>query len=262
MSHDPLYFCSVSCYFSFFISEASQQWSLQAVGWGQVLVPKWWPLGALAPMNIPWGLCHPCLCPQSEPYLIPASPGDPLRSAGRSGPGSYEASALPWVPVHMKPGVHPPRVESLFPPVLWSSCTQVPLAFKAKSSDAPPNARPSGWGAWCGAQYSHFCGKTSVIYLFSSLGVAHPVGIGFDFITKVSFLLSCCGFFFVFWCRISFLVGSKLLLLMVVQQLVVILMFSWKEVSSSPSTPLSCLLLPLIFHRCITCFTKFKITIW
>ena len=39
---------------------------------------------------------------------------------------------LPWV--HMRPCLCPPRVESLFPSVLWSSCNQVPLAFKAEYS--------------------------------------------------------------------------------------------------------------------------------
>ena len=33
--------------------EASQHWSLQAVGWGQVLVPKWQPLRERTPRNIP-----------------------------------------------------------------------------------------------------------------------------------------------------------------------------------------------------------------
>ena len=85
-------------------------------------------------MNIPWGLCHQCPCPHSEPQAALASSGYPPRLTGRSGPGSYGVTALPWVPVHMKPCVHPPRVESVFPPVLWSSCTQAPLAFKAKCS--------------------------------------------------------------------------------------------------------------------------------
>ena len=41
--------------------------------------------------------------------------------------------------------VCPPAVESLFPPVLWSSCTQAPLACKADALGAPPpDARPSG----------------------------------------------------------------------------------------------------------------------
>ena len=39
---------------------------------------------------------------------------------------------LPWVPVYMRPCVHPPRVESPFPPVLSSFWDL--LAFKAKCS--------------------------------------------------------------------------------------------------------------------------------
>ena len=35
-------------------------------------------------------------------------------------------------------------------------------------------------------------------------------GMGFDYITNVPLLLSCCGFFLVFGCRISCLVGSSL----------------------------------------------------
>ena len=37
-----------------------------------------------------------------------------------------------WVLVHMRPCVRPPRVESLFPPVLWISCTHSLLAFNTK----------------------------------------------------------------------------------------------------------------------------------
>ena len=42
---------------------------------------------------------------------------------GRFGPDSYGISALYLVLVHMYPCVHPPRVEFLFPSVLWSSFT-------------------------------------------------------------------------------------------------------------------------------------------
>ena len=112
--------------------EMSQHWSLQAVRWGQFLLPS--PLGELTLMNIPWGLCLQCPCPHSEPQLTPTSLGDPPRPAGRSGSGSYVVTALPWVPVHVKPYVHLSRVESLFLSVLCSSCTQAPKAFKAKCS--------------------------------------------------------------------------------------------------------------------------------
>ena len=106
--------------------------TLSADGWGQVLVPKWRPLGKLMPMSVLWGVCHQCPCPHSDHSLAPA--GDSPRPAGRFVSGSYEISALPWVPVQVKSCVHPPRMESLFPPVLWSSCTQALLAFKAKCS--------------------------------------------------------------------------------------------------------------------------------
>ena len=64
-----------------------------------------------------------------------------------------------------------------------------------------------------------------MVQLLSSLWVTHPVGMRFDLITIAPLLLSRCGFFFVFGCRVSFLVDSNIFLWMVVQQLVVILMF-------------------------------------
>ena len=97
------------------------------------------------------------LAPTVEPQVTPTSPGDPLRPSGSSGPISCWVTVLPWVPVSMKPCVHHPNMESLFPLVLWSSCTQGLLAFKAKCFGAyPPDARLPGWGAWCGTQKSHY----------------------------------------------------------------------------------------------------------
>ena len=113
--------------------EVSQHWSLQPVGWNQVLMTKRQPLGEFTPMNIPWGLCHQCPCLHNESLLTPACPGGPARCMGRSGPGSYGVTALPWVPMHMKHFAHPPRLESLSSLLVWSSCMQkAPLAFKAK----------------------------------------------------------------------------------------------------------------------------------
>ena len=115
-----------------FWCEVSQHWSLQAVECGQVSVPKWWPLGELMAINIPWSLHHQCPCPHSEPRLCPASLGDPPWPTGTSSPGSRGITAFCWIPVHVKSCVCLPRMESLFSPVLWSSSTQVSLAFKAK----------------------------------------------------------------------------------------------------------------------------------
>ena len=41
-------------------------------------------------------------------------------------------------------------------------------------------------------------GRASLVLLFSSLQVTHPVGMGFNFIIFVPLLPSCCSFFFVF----------------------------------------------------------------
>ena len=61
----------------------------------------------------------------------PTSAGDPPILAGRSGSVFYWVTALsPWVLMHTLLYVCPPRVESLFPPVLSKSCSQIPLAFK------------------------------------------------------------------------------------------------------------------------------------
>ena len=95
---------------------------------------NWWPPGGLTPVSTAQNYHHQCLCPHSEPQLPPTSPGDPPRPAGRSGPSSYEKLLFPLVAVHTRLCVCPTRVEFLFPPVLWSSCDQAPLAFKAKCS--------------------------------------------------------------------------------------------------------------------------------
>ena len=50
--------------------------------------------------------------------------------------------------------------------------------------------------------------------------------MGFDFIVIVPLLPSHCSFSFVFGCRVSFMVSSSVFLSMIVQQLVVILVFS------------------------------------
>ena len=66
--------------------------------------------------------------------FTPVFPGGPPRTAVRFDPDSYGDLALPWDPVHVKVCVHLLRMESLFPPVPWSSCTQAPLAFNARCS--------------------------------------------------------------------------------------------------------------------------------
>ena len=71
--------------------------------------------------------------------------------------------------------------------------------------------------------------------------------MGFDFTMIAPLLPSHCGFYFVFGCGVSFLVSSSVFLLMIVQQLVVILVFSQEGVRACPSTPPSWFLLSPIF---------------
>ena len=75
--------------------------------------------------------CCQCPCPHGETQPHPASAEDPPTLAGRSGSVSF-----PWVLLlPLGPDMHTtcvclPRVESLFPPVLLNSCSQILLAFE------------------------------------------------------------------------------------------------------------------------------------
>ena len=60
--------------------------------------------------------------------------------------------------------------------------------------------------------------------------------MGFDFIVIALFLLSHCGFSFVFGHGVSLLVSSSVFLSVIVQQLVVILVLSQEGVRACPST--------------------------
>ena len=75
--------------------------------------------------------------------------------------------------------------------------------------------------------------------------------MGSDFTVIVPLLPSHCGFSFVFGCWVSFLVSSSVFLLMIVQQLVVILVFSQEGVRARPSTPPSWFLPPFSFSNSV-----------
>ena len=51
--------------------EASQHWSLRAIGWGQVLASQWQPLGQLTPVSTLQYFFHQCSCPGREPQSYP-----------------------------------------------------------------------------------------------------------------------------------------------------------------------------------------------
>ena len=82
-------------------------------------------------------------------------------------------SPFPWVLVHTKFCLCPPRAESLFPLVPRSSCNQIPLTLKVRFSgdlqslgQNPSLGVGRGWNLDNGA-------RTSSVLLFSNLWVTH-----------------------------------------------------------------------------------------
>ena len=105
---------------------------LSTDGWGQIF-PRCSLPEKGTPLNIPKSFASSYL-PLQQATFTPAFPVGPPRTAVRFDPDSHGDVALPWDPVHVKVCVHLLRMGSPFPPVLWSSCAQAPLAFNAKCS--------------------------------------------------------------------------------------------------------------------------------
>ena len=147
--------------------------------------------------TIPDSCCQqPHYC--DEPLLTCASTGHPPTLGGSLGSVSCGVTApFLWVLVYARFCLYSPRLESLFPPVLWKSCYQILLAFKVKF---PGDSQSLCWvprlGNLMWDQCENFFG---IIFLQS---VVHPVGVGFDFIVIEPLLPSCCSFFFVFGCGV------------------------------------------------------------
>ena len=124
------------------LQESSGQWALHGTSTTSVFVPT---------------VNHSCPLPP---------PGDPPRQGGSSGPGFYLVTAFPWVPEHTKSCVCPPRKEFLFLPVLWGSCHQVLLAFKAKCSGRSlpwcqdPRLWSLTWNSELSLPWEHLCNTT------------------------------------------------------------------------------------------------------
>ena len=88
--------------------------------------------------------------------------------------------------------------KSLFLPVLWKSYNQILVAFKVRLPGVPsPSVGSLGWENWHGVQNVDNNGRISLVSLFFSLWVIHPVGMGFDLIVIMPLPPSCCNFFFV-----------------------------------------------------------------
>ena len=104
-----------------------------------------------------------------------ASAGDPSALPGGFGSVYCGVTALfLWVLVWARFCLCPPRLESLFPPVLWKSCSQIPLAFKLIiPGDSQSFSRSLGCEAWCGVENLHDSGRTCLVLLFPSLYIIH-----------------------------------------------------------------------------------------
>ena len=87
--------------------------------------------GRITPRSTSQNFCCQCPCSQGEPQPTTASAGDPPTLAGRSGSICGVTAPSPWVPMRTLLYVCPPRVESLFPPVLSKSYSQIPLSLQS-----------------------------------------------------------------------------------------------------------------------------------
>ena len=108
---------------------------LSADGWGQIF-PKWPPPETGKLLNIPETFASNVLTSQQATFTL-VFPGCPPRTAVRSDPDSDGDLTLPWDPVHMNVCVCLLRMGSPFSPVLWSSCTQAPLALMLRGLFLP-----------------------------------------------------------------------------------------------------------------------------
>ena len=101
---------------------------------------------------------------------IHTSISDPPTLAGRSCSVSCGAT-IPflWVLVHARIRLCPPRVESLFPPVLWKFCNEIPMSFKVRFPGDPQSLCQIPRLGNCGIQNIHNSRSTSLVLSFSSL---------------------------------------------------------------------------------------------
>ena len=152
--------------------EASQHWSLQVIGWGQVLVRKWQPPRGLMPMSTPQNYHRQCPCSHSEPQLPRISTRDPPLLAGNSGSVSYEVivfSPESWCA--QDPVCTLQQWSFCFPPAFGIPVIK-PLAFKARPSGRSsfhcltPRLGSHTWGSKLSLLWENFCG----IIIFQFVG--------------------------------------------------------------------------------------------
>ena len=163
----------------------------------------------------------------------------------------------PMKSVHFCPGsqctharVCPPGVELLFPPVLWQSCTQAPLDYKAKCSGGSSSWCQTprlGSLMWDSVLRENFCNIIVLQFVGPTWGVWGLI------ILWVCPSYHLVGFLHVFGCinRVPFLVGLRLFY----WWLVSIQLWLWWA-STLPSCP------PKYFYVCCISFHFFCLFVW
>lgn len=129
------------------------------------------------------------------------------------------------------PSYLPLKEGLFFPPVLWGSCKSAPFAFKTKHCGLlfPVLSTHRLGSLMRNSEFTPVRKKFYNILQFPSVWVAHPGGLGFDYITShpsyppilLWFLL------YVFSCRRSFPMQVLSVSLMIVLKIVVILVCLW-----------------------------------
>ena len=109
-----------------------------------------------------------CRCQRPIPVVSPCWSNLPRRPSNtRRWFGSVSCGVIApflWVLVHTKFFLYPPRLEFLFPPVLWKSCNQIPLTLRirfprdSQSLCQIPSLGSLIWGSEPSQQWEDFFG--------------------------------------------------------------------------------------------------------
>ena len=138
--------------------------STGAVGWGQVKMAASRRAHTIEYTPIP---LPPVFLSPRWPQPPPAFPGDATEPAKTSVSGSYEVTDFSLGPSAHKTLCAPSNSTELsfcFAQFCGVSVIRPYWPSKPSALRSPSlNARPPGWAAWCEAQNSHFCERTSVI---------------------------------------------------------------------------------------------------
>lgn len=102
------------------------------LGGSRWCLPKWQPIGELLLMNIPCSLCHHCPCLLQWATADSCFPSWPCNTHRFIWLRLLWSHCFALQPSACETTCAPSKSGICFRPVLWSSYTQAPLAFKAK----------------------------------------------------------------------------------------------------------------------------------